>query len=483
MIRGLLEREDAIVALATPPGASAVGVIRLSGRGVFSIVEQFCKTEDGSPFDPHAVAETKGEGSGPSLRWRVVYGTATLSLAGHSLPCPALFYIMPAPHSYTCEDGMEIHLPGSPPILDAALRACLAAGARLAGPGEFTLRAFLHGRLDLGQAEAVERIVTAHSESDRREAVQRLAGEIPRRIGHWREELRLLAAHVEAMLDFEEEELDEDLRTGLSEQLLRFAEECRSLAEKSAQPRTQSGGIPVWFVGRSRAGKSSLLNALLGYSAILVGDPIHSQPTTRDHLIHLLPLGRFLFELHDGPGIGVEDPLDQLAVSRHLALLDAASIICFVIDGSTPFLVDPLFERLRDRRVLPIVNKVDLPLQVDLGALQEWITSFAPQWGAILSTSATQHTGIQELKDRLRDEAIGAEGVMSGGCVTVREREDLRKAAEACERAAEYAARGEMLELLAEELRTAYLSLDPQGGVGYGEEILESIFARFCIGK
>ncbi len=461
---------DTIAAIASPSGAASLAILRLSGPDAFVIGERLFA----SPSSPR------------DRSWRIVRGTLAVTLrtgAGAVEAClPSLAWCFESPRSYTGEDLLEFHLPGAPPLANAALRAATEEGARVADPGEFTLRAFLHGRIDLGQAESVERLIAATGEAERRAALARLGGELSQRLGAWRAELLHLCALIETTLDFDENELDEDLESGLRPALTRVRDECRDLAPRVSPHRPVEDGLLVPLAGLTNAGKSTLLNALLGKDAALVSP---APSTTRDRLRHPLPLGRFTLLLQDGPG---HDPaaafaaeLDAQARARH-----AAAVILLVVDSSRP--ADPalrdLLQRLPPARIVLVFGKRDLPQQLAPDTVRQWLAA-APHLtlAGEAELSAATGAGLDGLRALLRAEAVGALAAAPGGAVSAREAAEVRAAASHVDEALRLLDTEAGGELVAEELRAAHAALSRAQGEGYAEDVLESIFSRFCIGK
>ncbi len=475
MPRSILDT-NTIVAVASPPGAAWAGIVRLSGAAAIRIAARVytptaCKSLEQSPG------------------WRLSRGTLKLRLSAaapegdSACGCPALVYLMRSPRSYTGEDLVEFHLPGSPALLRAAERALMALGARAAEAGEFTLRAFLNGRLDLGQAEAVERLICARSEAERRAALARLSREIPRELRQWREELVRLAAKVEAGLDFEAEELGGDGAAEIGPALESLAARCRRLAARAAPHRPEREGIRVVMAGLTNAGKSSLTNALAGRAAVMVSP---ETSTTRDLSAVELRLGPFRFIIEDAAG---HDPaasaLAQQASARARARLRTAALVCLVIDASravSPELNEYL-KRLQGCRVILALNQSDLPARINPGEAAKVLSVNAGCTPlAVVRTSAVTGAGLEDLRQALMAAAEDTDGDGSRQ-VSTREAAELEAAAAASERARALLREDAGLELVAEELRAAHAALSRALGEGYAEDVLANIFSRFCVGK
>ncbi|HYE99296.1 MAG TPA: GTPase [Planctomycetota bacterium] len=391
--------------------------------------------------------------SGGGLRAVVrVGGPRAVELAG-ARPGAVVFR---APRSYTREDLVEIHLPASPPLVDRLVRDLLEAGARPARPGEFTLRAFLHGRLDLAQAEAVERLVAAEDEAERRAALRQLEGEFSRRLGAVEQACLDLAADAEAALDFSEEDIeivttaDAGARAGAALRDLRAL-----IADTAARP-ARDGRPVVVLHGRPNAGKSTLFNALAGQDAIV--SP--TAGTTRDLLEADADLG-VPVRLVDAAGVAEgQTGLDAEGARRARDAAASADLVLFVVDPSDPA------ERPRGWPCVVVESKADLhPGPAPPGALR---------------VSARTGEGLAALR-RAVGAALDAGVSTAAFSVSARQRALLREAEEALARVPGAAAAG--LELAALELRSALAALGAVTGRDVGEELLDRVFSRFCLGK
>ncbi|MEK7467214.1 MAG: GTPase [Planctomycetota bacterium] len=426
---------ETIVALSSPPGPAARAVIRLSGPRALEIGASLC----GVPR--------------PSCR-TAVRGAFTACGA----QAPVLLLAMPAPRSYTREDVAEMHLPGAAPIVAEALRRALAAGARHALPGEFTRRAYENGRLSLAQAEAVMSVIRAGDDASLRLAAERLAGKGGRALDAASDLLSSLVADVEASIDFIEHDVP---CVGREEVIERVA----ALAERLS--RAGSGAAPaddaprVVLAGPPNAGKTSLFNALTGARGLVSPLP----GTTRDALEADLVLGYLLVRISDAPGDAPCEPgPDAEAASRGRSARDRADIVLHLRDGSRPFnapALDPARELL-------VITKADLG-----SALSE---------SKGLAVSALTGAGIPRLRARIALLARRRAGE-SDSVLSAREREATRRATDALERARRAAADVLGEEFIALELREALDALGEAVGVVSSEEVLDRVFARFCIGK
>ncbi|MCC8109219.1 MAG: 50S ribosome-binding GTPase, partial [Planctomycetes bacterium] len=384
----------------------------------------------------------------------------------------------PAPASYTREDVAEIHLPGAPVLLQAALRALVRAGARPAGPGEFTFRAFRNGRINLGQAEAVEDIVSASRDDERRQALDRLGDHNLGRIRAWRDRVMDVASLVEAALDFSDEDVDPDSLADLAATATELARAGIGPIRDDAVP---DSGVPrVDLVGVTNAGKSSLFNALLADDAAAIVSPEAS--TTRASLRRDVTWAGVTLRLSDTPGFDRETGgAGGRAARRAQEGLGAGDIVCWVLDASRE--PDPDTLAFRDSLaggVVIFLNKSDLPPRLG----REDAAHLAEERGlavmAIHPVSARTGEGIESAR-RLIGDLAGT--LRRRGEWSRREVMELAGALGYCRDAAAELDGPGRLELAAEDLRLAVGAFSRALGEGYAEEALTRIFSRFCIGK
>lgn len=453
--------EDTIAAIATARGPGAISILRISGKGAIGVARRILR----SVADRPVVLR-----DGDSHRARLVRLVRPQddSVIDEGLAVPML-----GPRSYTGEDTVEIHCHGGGLVADLALRAALRAGARAARPGEFTERAFLNGRLDLCQAEAVADMISATSEAALEAARKQLDGELSRAVLDARERILDTRALVEAHLDFPEE----DLPPGVGQELLTAFGEVGAaidaLAETYARGRMIRDGLRVVLAGKPNVGKSSLMNALLGRERALVS----AQPgTTRDYLEEPLALGTQQLLVCDTAGFrNADDDVERAGVERSRDLLANADVVVFVADGSTP--LDGMDASLRSeigaRPIVAVRNKADLPAA--------WDDDLGLDW---LSVSAKLGTGIGDLAEAVGRALPQGTTPPEGVVVTnARHHEGLVRARGSLERGAALLSADGELDLVAAELQQACAALDELVGRSDVEDVLDRVFSRFCVGK
>jgi len=474
---------DTIVAIASPAGGAARGVVRISGQQAIAAVATLA---DAQLADQLA-----------ACRRAVVYaGELKLPSLHASLPIDA--YVWPTARSYTREPLVELHTIGSPPLLAAVVDALVAAGARLAGPGEFTLRAFLAGRLDLTQAEAVAAVIDAPNADTLRAALVQLAGGMAAPLARVRGDLLDLLADLEAGLDFVDEPIEFISREESRARLANAATAVQTLAAQLGARAEAIDAPAIVLVGAPNAGKSSLFNALVGHTAAIVSP---TAGTTRDWVRATLTVAGQTCELIDTAGT---TPLDaspttppacnsiraiEVGAARHAGQqLERADIVILCLDGSQPLTAADR-QRLDELRTggpmnpaggrwLLAITKSDLPQRLEL-------PGDTPA-EHIVSTTCVAPSGVDDLLAQLSEQIASLVAERSTPAVAAtaeRCRASLQSASTALDRALDLAEQAGGDELLALEIRLALTELGQVAGAVYTEDLLDRIFSRFCIGK
>ncbi len=390
-------------------------------------------------------------------------------MTGRFAGFPVAFWRFAAPHSYTREDVVEIHSSGAVPVVAAVVDHCLRRGARMAQPGEFTRRAFLNGRLDLAQAEAVLDVITSRDTAEVRAASMLLRGEFSADVRRIEVDVLDLCADTEAAIDF----VDQDIEIVSPGDVARRAAEARrslaSLIAASSARRAGSSRPTAFLVGPPNAGKSALFNRLGGTA--IVAD---IAGTTRD--VIAADLGTI--RLCDAPGLWETRGLDAEAVRRAREEADHADLWLFVVDAADPAPAEAMAERARGRPAILVLNKVDrVPKALDLRR------NFPI--GEVMCTSASTGEGVEELRRRLEDWGSGAgqEGSRARFHVSLRQMGQLKEAEAALGRAEKAALEGLGMEFVAQDLRTALMAMGAVTGRQANDDLLDRIFQRFCLGK
>jgi tRNA modification GTPase len=457
---------DTICAIATPPGEGGIGIIRLSGEKAIEIA---------SRVYVGAAGRTVRDFKSHTLHHGELRSTDT----GTRLD-EVLVAVMKAPRSYTREDVVEFHCHGGPFVLRKGLEALLQSGARLAEPGEFTKRAFLNGRLDLAQAEAVMDLIQARSETGLRVAVEQLRGKLSEELGQIREGLVRLLIEVEAGIDFTEEGITFISPRALANGIEKVQERITRLIRTADDGRILREGVTVVLVGRPNVGKSSLLNALACRDrAIVTAIP----GTTRDVLEEFVNVRGIPVRLLDTAGLReAMDVVEQEGVRRSYDSLEQADLVLAVLDGSLPLEPEDrrLIERAERKPTLVVVNKADLPSRLELSPLRDLVGG-----ARIVQTSAISGAGLDELKDAIRGAVLKEsldprEGVM---ITHLRHRAALARAEDSLEQVLRSVEQQMPAECIAVDLRAAMHAIGDIIGATTTDDILERIFKEFCIGK
>src|SRR5881398_1808471 len=443
---------ETIAAISTPAGEGAIAVVRISGAKAIEIAEKiFSGKEKPSRFASH------------------VQHLGEIFSAENQLIDHAVVSVHRAPTSYTGEDLVEISCHGGMLVSARVLEACLRAGARAARPGEFTERAFLNGKMDLTQAEAVIDLIRAKTDLALRSATEQLEGRLGERIRKLRDELISLLAHINASIDFPEEGIAPDEGETLCARLDCILEEIAALLVTADQGRVLREGVRVVIYGATNAGKSSLLNRLLGYDRVIVSE---THGTTRDTIEETVNLDGVPIRFLDTAGLRASaSELEREGIARTEKSLQLADLRVHIADRNAP--KPPHFgETAGDSNEIVILNKSDLPEESD------WKDFHA------LRISCLTGEGLPELQreilTRITKQNLKPESMLA---INARHRDCLRRALESCDRAATVQAQGLSPEYAAIHLHEALRAVGEVIGVVDVEQILDSVFSQFCIGK
>jgi tRNA modification GTPase len=460
--------EDTIVAISTPPGEGGIGIVRLSGEKAASIAGSLFE----SPSGPVSAQPSH------TARFGRVIEKADGSLKTVD---EALLLLMRAPKSYTGEDVVEIQAHGSQPVLQKIVELALEAGARLAEPGEFTKRAFLNGRMDLLQAEAVLDLIQARTERSRQWAVSQLEGGLSRKMQAWKEELVRAMSHLEASVDFPDDHPDTESIAETRARLERLSGEAARLLKDSELVFLAKRGFKTVLWGRPNVGKSSLLNRLTRSERVIV-TPYPG--TTRDMVEQEAVIGGFAVRFQDTAGIRDTDhPIEKEGVERSRKALAGADLILWVLDSSEPLNEADriMLQELEGRPVIAVLNKSDLPSRLDAKTLASALPAAWPK----VSSSCVKEEGTHALEKAILSSITRGETSLSEESVlsTARQKDLLEKVSKDLGRAIEACRQGLSGELIAADVRQALDRLGEMVGEVVTDDILESLFQQFCIGK
>jgi tRNA modification GTPase len=452
---------DTIAAIATPLGEAGIAVIRVSGPRALSVADQ-C-------FEPASISATKPSAAASHT---LHYGHIVRDGARVD---EVMLAVLKAPRTFTREDTVEISCHGGVLTTKLVLDAVLTAGARLAEPGEFTRRAFLNGRIDLTQAEAVADLIHARTELAAQAAGEQLAGKLSARINVLRDDLLRVLAHVEAHIDFPDEDISPDTQKELLRKLdggIAFIDELLRTADEGQILRR---GIRAAIIGRPNAGKSSLLNLLLGHDRAIVS-PIAG--TTRDTIEETANIRGIPVIFIDTAGLReASDSIEQEGIRRSRTSAARADLVLHLIDGSEPLHPEDagwLKEFAGKKRIL-VCNKCDLPKRAGLSI----------EGATIVEVSCVTDAGFESLKDAIK--AAVWSGDIAGDPLQIminsRHQEALQRGRSGVVRAAEALRSGLTLELVAADLRGSVQAVGEIVGKTSTEDLLDSIFSQFCLGK
>jgi tRNA modification GTPase len=456
---------DTIAAVATSPGAGGIGVVKISGPQAISIAVPLLRP----PREPSV------------LRSHHLYHGSVVDPDNQKLLDEVLFSVMRAPRTYTREDVVEIQAHGSRCGLGAILELVLKRGARLAEPGEFTKRAFLNGRIDLSQAEAVIEVVNAQTAEGLELAARQLEGRLSRAIEAIRDPIKDIVVEVEAAIDFPED-LDEIIQAEDFVKRMRqdVTDPLERLLEHYDEGHVYREGVAAAIIGRPNVGKSSLMNRLLQKERSIV-TPVPG--TTRDFIEETVNIKGIPLRLIDTAGLhDTEDALEAAGVRFTRQCLDEADLVLFMVDCSSPISDEDLriYDLVRNRKTILVINKIDL---VDNRNARE--VAGRLQGLPEVKISVLYDKGIDSLKDSVFREVIGQGGATDVPPVVpnLRHKVKIEKALEASRQALEGLNVRRPAELVAVDLREALGALGEIVGVTTTEDILDQIFGRFCIGK
>ncbi len=445
---------ETIAAISTPPGEGGISIIRISGHRAIEVASRLF-SGDPSSYLTHTVH----------------YGSVSDS-AGNRLD-DALLLVMRAPKSYTGEDTIELQCHGGMIASKKVLEATLAAGARAAMPGEFTFKAFMNGKIDLAQAEAVQQLIGAKNEQAFAVAGKQLEGALSKKIESFQRALIHWAAICEAWVDFPEEGLEFTTQEEIEEGLKNILNEMTHLVNTFEEGRRCTEGISLCIVGSPNAGKSSLMNALLNQDRAIV-TPIAG--TTRDLLHEELTIGGLHFTLTDTAGIReTEESIEREGIRRTKEAIKTADLILLVLDGTEEMREGELFPLLPQEKTIALCNKADHP---------HYSLCQTP-FPHTLSISAKEGTGLEELK-KVIERSIWQNGVPPRGellVTSLRHKESLLEAIAALQSTIKGLCENVSPEFLIVDLRACLTALGRIIGNNISEAILSSIFSQFCIGK
>lgn len=457
---------DTIAAISTPPGEGGIGIVRLSGAEALPIAEKVYKM--GKKSLSAQASHT------------IHYGNIFHPQTGAKID-EVLVTVMREPTTYTREDIVEINTHGGIHVTNKVLQAVLSAGARLAEPGEFTKRAFLNGRIDLSQAEAVMDVIRAKTDRAMHNAISQLDGNLSELIREIRQEILETLAHVEVNIDYPEYDEVEQMTTQILKEKTQEAKaHLEQILETAQQGKILRDGLATAIIGRPNVGKSSLLNAFVRSDKAIV---TNIAGTTRDIVEEYVNVKGVPLKLIDTAGIReTEDEVERIGVSRSRKAIDEAELVLLIFDQNQE-LIEEDFELLdltADKERLIILNKIDLEAKLDLNKLQEKLGD-----EAIISISVTEEKGIQEIENQIVDLFFtGQTGEKDATYISnIRHISLLEGAHQALEEVLEGIELGMPVDLVQIDLTRAWNKLGEVTGDAVQDELITQLFSQFCLGK
>jgi tRNA modification GTPase len=453
--------DDTIVALSTPPGVGAIGVIRLSGPDAVSITEKILPGLNLSGAKSH------------TLHFGIIRD-------GNEVLDEVVAGLFKAPHSFTCENVVEISCHGSPYILQKVLQLILSKGAKLAKPGEFTMRAFFNGRFDLSQAEAVSDLIASETQAAHHLAINQMRGGFSGELKTLREDLMHFASLIELELDFSEEDVEFANRPQLLGLLEKMQAKIQRLCESFRLGNVLKNGVSVVIAGRPNAGKSTLLNTLLNEERAIVSD---IPGTTRDTIEETLIINGIAFRMTDTAGIRkAADTIEKQGVERTMQKIEQASLVIYLFDAEEMSTDEVAYDlsKLKTNSEIPIFPVAN---KVDMGEEKNYSEKFKNITGLNLISAKNGH-GIDALKNNLYDTIIQGHNIQEGVILSnARHYEALQATLQnllAAKKGIENKLSG---ELVASDIRSALNHLGEITGEVTTDDLLGNIFGKFCIGK
>jgi tRNA modification GTPase len=450
----------AAIATAIVPAQGSVGIVRMSGITAFEMAHTLFYAPGSQPWESH----------------RVLYGHVVDPATGHRID-EALVLLMQSPRSYTREDVVEFHCHGGIMAVQQVLQACIAQGARLATPGEFTLRAFLNGRLDLTQAEGVADLVSAQSPQAAQMALAGVQGKLTEPIRHLRRDCLDLLAEVEARIDFEDDlpPLDQG---HVKRRLGQVLTAVREILDTAHQGKLLRQGLKIAIVGRPNVGKSSLLNAWSRSDRAIVTD---LPGTTRDVVESQLVVQGIPVQILDTAGIReAHDQVERLGIERSRSAAQGADLVLLTVDAHSGWTADDqrLYETVQHRPLIVVINKMDLVTEGDM-------TPLPPLSVPLVYTAAAHNQGIDHLEAAILKQVRASTFSVANveALVNQRQAAALTRAMTALEQVQTTIADGLPLDFWTIDLRMAIHALGEVTGDDVTESMLDEIFSRFCIGK
>jgi tRNA modification GTPase len=478
--------DDTIAAIATPIGEGGIGIVRLSGRQALAIADKVFVSKDGAKpsqfttYTTHYGHIIDRRASSVVRRAKEDKRDTQDAVRNTQIIDEVILTVMRAPKSYTKEDIVEINCHGGIVPLKKVLELVIRQGARIAEAGEFTRRAFLNGRIDLTQAEAVLDVIRSKTEAGLRVAVEHLEGGLSGHIRAFRDDIMDFYMHLEASIDFPEEDIQVRDAAELSGRMDTVLKKMKALLDTAENGKILREGLRTVICGRANVGKSTLMNALLGANRVIV-TPIPG--TTRDVVEDIISIDGIPLTIADTAGI-IEPStvIDRESIERTQKHIAAADLVLLLLDGSESFTDNDKrgIDLVTGKKAIIVINKIDLPNELDVGDVDKHING-----ARVVKISAAQRTNLDSLEKEIAhmvwsgQVSSGREGIITN----VRHRDVLRRAHRSMQRARNSLTKKHSPEFIAVDVKESLDVLGEITGESITEEILDRIFSEFCIGK
>ena len=456
--------DDTIAAIATAPGEGGIGIIRISGEKSLQVAQSIFKSKSGKMIKDYN-ART------------LIYGTV---VDNEKVIDEVLVAYMKGPNSYTAEDVIEINCHGGFISVKKILELILSKGVRLAEAGEFTKRAFLNGRIDLSQAEAIIDVIKSKTDMAHEVAQSQLEGSLAKKIKDLRMNVTEVLAHLEVSIDFAEEDVEEITYQTLEEKALELRNEIKKLYDTAESGKILRDGLKTVIVGKPNVGKSSLLNSILGENRAIVTD---IAGTTRDVIEEFVNIKGIPLKIVDTAGIReTEDVVEKIGVEKSRESFSTADLVIMVLDASRKLSEEDMeiLESLKNKKTIVLLNKMDLEPHIELEKIEEFVNS-----EDIIKISALKHQGIEELQDKI--EAMVYHGSVKNSSnlmiTNSRHKDALFKAYESINDAISAIEQRMPYDFIEVDFKNIWDYLGYINGDTVREDLLDTIFANFCIGK
>lgn len=456
--------DDTIAAIATAPGEGGIGIIRISGEKSLQVAQSIFKSKSGKMIKDYN-ART------------LIYGTV---VDNEKVIDEVLVAYMKGPNSYTAEDVIEINCHGGFISVKKILELILSKGVRLAEAGEFTKRAFLNGRIDLSQAEAIIDVIKSKTDMAHEVAQSQLEGSLAKKIKDLRMNVTEVLSHLEVSIDFAEEDVEEITYQTLEEKALELRNEIKKLYDTAESGKILRDGLKTVIVGKPNVGKSSLLNSILGENRAIVTD---IAGTTRDVIEEFVNIKGIPLKIVDTAGIReTEDVVEKIGVEKSRESFSTADLVIMVLDASRKLSEEDMeiLESLKNKKTIVLLNKMDLEPQIELEKIEEFVNS-----EDIIKISALKHQGIEELQDKI--EAMVYHGSVKNSSnlmiTNSRHKDALFKAYESINDAISAIEQRMPYDFIEVDFKNIWDYLGYINGDTVREDLLDTIFANFCIGK